>query len=135
MNSFRVLHGKRPTLSSAEQNTKTTQSWVVFVFCSIYMMKSELFISCKARSNRTRGARGDFVLLRTLRLRGDAARLAASLHSAPKPKNFSLQLLFRWRGLGRSRQKMERKILCFGFAASSSQKTSFAPFHYYTLIY
>ena len=62
----------------------------------------------------TRGARGDAILLRT---HWSLARLAASLHSAPKSKNFSLQSNFRWRGLGRSRQKMERKILCFGFAA------------------
>ena len=69
---------------------------------------------------RTRRARGGFEPHRTLGLRrGDYAHLAASLRSAPKPKNFSLQLLFRWRGLGRSRQKMERKILCFGFAAMS----------------
>jgi len=75
------------------------------------MMKSEHIFGRKATDLRTRRARGGFELSRTLGLRGDSARLAASLHSAPKTKKFSLKLLLRWRGLGRSRQKMERKIL------------------------
>ena len=94
-----------------------------------YTLLEPILNNREAIDLRTRRARGGFELLRMLGLCGDSARLAASLHSAPKTKNFSLQLLFRWRGLGRSRQKMERKILCFGFAASSSKKLRFNLHH------
>lgn len=30
-------------------------------------------------------------------------------------KEISFQIIFRWRGLGRSRQKIERRFLCFGY--------------------
>ena len=53
-----------------------------------------------------------------------APRCLAS--SAPKTKEISLQSNFRWRGLGRSRQKKERIFLCFGIAASSSKKLRFS---------
>jgi len=94
-----------------------------------YTLLEPILNNREAIDLRTRRARGGFELARTLGLRGDSARLAASLHSAPKTKNFSLQLLLRWRGLGRSRQKMERKILCFGFAASSFKKLRFNLHH------
>ena len=100
-----------------------------------YTLLEPILNNLEAINLRTRRARGGFELHRTLGLRGDSARLAASLRSAPKTKKFSLQLLLRWRGLGRSRQIIERKILCFGSATLSSQKTLFPPCYYYTLIY
>lgn len=73
---------------------------------------------------RTRRARGGFVLLRTLDAGGGAPRY--SLIARPQSMKYPYFLIFRWRGLGRSRQKIERIFLWFGVASSSSKKLRYS---------
>ncbi len=85
------------------------------------MMKSELFSSV-ARSNRTRRARGDANLPRTLGLRGGAnrARLALPLVANQNQKFPSFQK--NGGGCRGEPQKIDRKFYGFVFVASFLQK-------------
>ena len=82
-----------------QQKAALTSGFLQILWC---------YFSICSNLSRTRGARGNFGLMRTL----DVARLVRSLRSREqKPKIFLTFLIFLGGGCGGSRQKMERKFL------------------------
>ncbi len=94
---------------------------VFILYCSVYMMKSELFSSI-ARSNRTRRARGDSFPNRTLGLCGEANSARLELPSVANQNQKFPSFQKNGGGCRGEPQKIDRKFYGFVFAASLLQK-------------